>query len=219
MFEWAHKLKGKYVCIEGPDGVGKTTLTLWLMSALEENGLSVVYGREPGSTPLGEQIRELLLTNPKDPDSKRTGETAGQTQSLYTQFYLFAASREHFRDHVIEPAKAEGKVVLSDRGSMSSHVYQGAYAHREHLLRHRADIQIVLTAGDEEIERRLAVKREAINQFDDTLEKRQAFRDVYAKVTDFEPYYDAITVDAQGDEYQTRSNLLNALEWGVGRLS
>ncbi len=218
MFLWAQQLRGKYICIEGPDGVGKTTLTRALMQQLQDFELDVLVVREPGATKLGEAVRAILLDE-ATANPKRTGSTDGQAHSLLTQFYLFAAAREHLKQHVIDPAKAAGKVVISDRGAMSSYVYQGVDADFNHLMRHRADIQLLLMAGDNEIERRLAIKRESLSQFDDTREKRQAFRDVYRKAIDFEPYVTAAVVTVACSEAVSLSNILSVLKAEVSRLS
>ncbi len=104
-------MAAKFVTVEGLDGAGKTTHLAWLQSALEARGLSVCATREPGGTPFGETLREMLLHPP---------------QALHAEsetLLMFAARREHV-DKVIRPALAAGKWVLCDRFTDASFAYQ-----------------------------------------------------------------------------------------------
>jgi dTMP kinase len=106
--------RGPFITLEGPDGSGKSSLLPRLASLLRGRGLDVVTTREPGSTPLGERIRALLLdTEPKIDHS-------GEADAL-----LFAAARAQHVAEVIRPALARGAVVLCDRYADSSLAYQG----------------------------------------------------------------------------------------------
>lgn len=96
------------------DGSGKSTQAGLLADALEAAGRRVVRTREPGGTPLGERVRELLL-------SGRPGEIG-----LVAEVHLFAAARAELVDRVVRPALAEGSWVVSDRFVDSSLAYQGA---------------------------------------------------------------------------------------------
>lgn len=102
---------GKYVTLEGGDGSGKSTVTKALANRLEGAGESVVVVREPGGTPLGEAIRELLL------DSERL--------DVWAEVFLFAAQRAELAREVIAPALTSGRWVVSDRSYYSSIAYQG----------------------------------------------------------------------------------------------
>jgi dTMP kinase len=107
-------VRGKFITFEGIDGAGKTTHLAWFRQRLDGkiagSGHSVVITREPGGTPLGESLRELLLN---------------QSMDLETEALLmFAARREHMA-RVIEPALARGDWVLSDRFSDATFAYQG----------------------------------------------------------------------------------------------
>ncbi len=105
--------RGAFLSMEGLDGSGKGTQLERLTDTLDRWGYEVVHTREPGGTPIGEKIREILL------DRENAGMTA-QTEAL-----LYAASRaQHVREK-IRPAVAEGKVVLCDRFLDSSAAYQG----------------------------------------------------------------------------------------------
>ena len=105
--------KGAFLSVEGLDGSGKGTQIERLADALDRYGFEVIHSREPGGTPIGEKIREILL------DRENTAMTA-ETEAL-----LYAASRaQHVREKIL-PAVAEGKVVLCDRFLDSSVAYQG----------------------------------------------------------------------------------------------
>jgi dTMP kinase len=99
------------VTFEGVDGSGKSTQTELLQEWLQKEGRDVVMTREPGGTPLGERVRELLLD--------------GEAIAPWTEAALFAAARAELVDRVIGPALAEGSVVVCDRYLDSSLAYQG----------------------------------------------------------------------------------------------
>lgn len=105
--------KGFFLTLEGGDGAGKTTLLRSLASFLEEKGKHPLVTREPGGTPLGEKIRELLLTPTKEP------------LSPFTELSLFLAARAEHIDKVLLPALQQGRYVLCDRFNDSSIAYQG----------------------------------------------------------------------------------------------
>ena len=102
-----------FVTIEGPEGSGKSTATETVINKLRELGYDVLKTREPGGTPISEQIRNVIL----DKDNKAMD---GRTEAL-----LYAAAR---RQHLVEkvwPAVKEGKIVICDRYIDSSLAYQG----------------------------------------------------------------------------------------------
>ena len=102
-----------FITLEGPEGSGKTTAVEATVKALEEKGYQIVRTREPGGTPISEQIREVIL-------DKRNTSMDPRTEAL-----LYAASR---RQHLVEkvwPALKEGKIVICDRYLDSSLAYQG----------------------------------------------------------------------------------------------
>ncbi|MEO5971841.1 MAG: dTMP kinase [Sphingomicrobium sp.] len=104
---------GRFISLEGGEGVGKSTQLKALAAALRERGIDVIETREPGGSDGAERIRELLLTG----DDDRWG---AQAEAL-----LFAAARTDHVDKVIRPAILAGKWVLSDRFVDSSLAYQG----------------------------------------------------------------------------------------------
>jgi dTMP kinase len=105
--------RGKFLTIEGTEGVGKSTNLAFVRDWLVARGLEVVVTREPGGTPLAEELRGLLL-------SKRT-ESVDETAEL---LMVFAARAQHLAQ-VIKPALARGAWVLSDRFTDATYAYQG----------------------------------------------------------------------------------------------
>jgi dTMP kinase len=100
-----------FVTFEGLDGSGKTTQAKLLEEAFRAERLDVVATREPGGTPLGEEVRRLLLE--------------GVEMSPWAEAALFAAARAELVSRVIRPALEVGKMVISDRYVDSSLAYQG----------------------------------------------------------------------------------------------
>lgn len=104
--------RGLFVTFEGGDGVGKTTQMRLLSAALEKSGVRVTQTREPGGTPLGNEIRELVLHS--------RDEIAPRAEAL-----LYAADRAHNVATIVRPALDRGDVVVQDRFFDSSVAYQG----------------------------------------------------------------------------------------------
>lgn len=106
-------IKGRFITLEGGEGVGKSTNLQFIIELLEEQGVTVVATREPGGTVFAEKIRQLLLEN-------REEEVSELTELLL----MFAARAQHI-NHVIQPALAQGHWVLSDRFTDATYAYQG----------------------------------------------------------------------------------------------
>jgi dTMP kinase len=106
--------RGKFITLEGPEGSGKTTQSAALVKRLEAEGLDVVVTREPGGTPTGELIRDILQHD-----------KAGEPICPPAEVFLFAASRAQHVYHVILPALEAGKWVICDRFIDSTTAYQG----------------------------------------------------------------------------------------------
>ena len=102
-----------FITLEGPEGSGKTTAVEYAVKALEDMGYQIIRTREPGGTPIAEQIRDVIL-------DKQNTKMDPRTEAL-----LYAARR---RQHLVEkvwPALKEGKIVICDRYLDSSLAYQG----------------------------------------------------------------------------------------------
>ena len=103
-------MQGLFISFEGIDGAGKSTHIDGLAQAFRAQGRGVTVTREPGGTPLAEKLRAMVLNDPMD----------AMTEALL----VFAARRDHLR-LVIEPALAQGQVVLCDRFTDATFAYQG----------------------------------------------------------------------------------------------
>lgn len=104
--------KARFITFEGIDGAGKSTHLAWASEFLRARGITLVVTREPGGTPLGESLRELLLNSEH--------EVHPETEALI----MFAARRQHIAE-VIGPALQRGDWVLCDRFTDASFAYQG----------------------------------------------------------------------------------------------
>lgn len=109
--------RGCFITFEGLDGSGKTTQLRRLATWLEQQGLSVVPMRQPGSTALGDNIRRLLLDS-------RAESSLGPIAPMAELALMFADRAQAIRE-IIEPALASGAIVLCDRFTDSSEAYQG----------------------------------------------------------------------------------------------
>ena len=108
------KNTGKFITIEGTEGVGKSTNIAFITQWLADKGIDILHTREPGGTPLAEEIRELLLANRDEAVDSRT-----------ELLLMFAARCQHVATK-IKPALEQGQWVLSDRFTDASFAYQGA---------------------------------------------------------------------------------------------
>jgi len=103
-------MTGRFITFEGIDGAGKSTHIDWYAARVRAHGLQAVVTREPGGTPLAEQLRELLLGEPMSVEAET--------------LLMFAARKEHL-DRLIRPALARGAWVVCDRFTDSTYAYQG----------------------------------------------------------------------------------------------
>lgn len=110
----AFSTNGLFVCFEGGEGGGKSTQSRLLGEWLEGEGHTVVLTRQPGGTPVGQRVREIVL-------SPETGDLSNRTEVL-----LYAADKAEHVDTVILPALERGEVVITDRYVDSALAYQGA---------------------------------------------------------------------------------------------
>jgi dTMP kinase len=103
-------VRGRFITLEGIDGAGKSTQLAYVADFLRTRGVDPVVTREPGGTPLGERVRELVLHEPM----------RARTETLL----VFAARAEHV-ESVVEPALAQGRWVICDRFTDATFAYQG----------------------------------------------------------------------------------------------
>ena len=104
------KQSGKFITFEGIDGAGKSTHIAYVIDLIKQHDINVVSTREPGGTPLGESLRDLVLN---------------EKMHLETEALLMFAARRENLAQVIEPALQRGDWVISDRFTDSSFAYQG----------------------------------------------------------------------------------------------
>ncbi len=107
-------MRGRFITFEGPEGCGKSTQVRRLMARLAAEGLQVISAREPGGTPTGEIIRDILQND-----------LTKEAICPETEVLLFAASRAQIVRHRIEPALQAGTWVVCDRFMDSTTAYQG----------------------------------------------------------------------------------------------
>jgi dTMP kinase len=123
-----HSYRGRFITFEGLDGCGKSTQLEKLAAVLRAQNLPVVLTREPGGTPTGDKIRQLLL------------DTNTSSLAPLAELTLMFASRAQHVEEVIQPALAAGRIVLCDRFTDSTEAYQGGgrkLGHEPVLALHR----------------------------------------------------------------------------------
>jgi len=209
----AHRNKamkaGKFITIEGGEGVGKTTNLSFITQQLTSRGVDFIVTREPGGTRLAEAIRTLLL-------SEHEEEVCEMTELLL----IFAARAQHI-DQVIRPALHAGKWVVSDRFTDATYAYQGGgrglseatIAQLEHMVQGalRPDLTLILDLAPE-IGLERARKRAALDRFErEKLEFFNRVRDAYRQRVSAEPQR-CVLVDAGQPLERVQSAILEALE-------
>ena len=205
-----------YVALDGPDGGGKSTQALALCEHVRQLGRSVVHLREPGSTPVGEALRDLLLAT-------STGQLRPVTEAL-----LFSAARAELVERVIAPALQRGEVVISERCFVSTLAYQGlAYTDPAKALDYDwlldltrrvhgstlPDAVFVLDVDAEQAQRRCEARTK------DRFESRDAafydsVRSAYREIAERDP--SVVLVDANQDEEQVQQQLRGHLARWLG---
>jgi dTMP kinase len=108
--------QGVFITLEGPDGSGKTSQIPLLAEYLRREGFDVVTTREPGGTPISDQVKDVLKS------------MGNKSMHPRTEILLFCSARAQLVEEVIRPSLAQGKIVLSDRYADSTLAYQG-YGH------------------------------------------------------------------------------------------
>ena len=106
-------MRGRFITLEGSEGSGKSTNLAYVRQRLEKTGIGVILTREPGGTPLGESIRDLLLDH-------RNTDMGTDTELLL----MFAARAQHLHERIL-PALDAGRWVLCDRFTDATYAYQG----------------------------------------------------------------------------------------------
>ncbi|HEY8540605.1 MAG TPA: dTMP kinase [Steroidobacteraceae bacterium] len=205
--------RGKFITIEGGEGVGKSTQIAALRDFLISRGLRVTVTREPGGTPRAERIRELLLEPNSEP-----------MPAMCELLLMFAARSTHIAN-VIEPALARGEWVVCDRFTDATYAYQGggrgmdvsSIATLERLVQGelRPDLTILLDAPLEVSAARAHERNQASGSADRFEREQRDFfervRAAYLERARSEPHR-IVVVDASGDREAVGEAIRTALE-------
>ena len=207
--------RGKFISLEGGEGVGKSTQLAKLADALRERALTVVTTREPGGTPGAEAIRELLLHH--------TGDAWGER----AEALLFAAARSDHVEKKITPALERGEWVLCDRFIDSTRAYQGGGGGLDDdaiMMLHAVgskgllpDITILLQADQAATASRL-VERDGSDS--DRIGGRDAayharVASAFAELAKAEPHR-FVTIDGSGEADEVHAAIMRAIDDRLG---
>jgi len=199
----------KFITVEGIEGVGKSSNIQFVAECLKEQGCQVVLTREPGGTPIGERVRDILL-------AEFSEKTLPQTELLL----LYAARLQHV-EHVIKPALNEGKWVICDRFVDATYAYQGAGRGVDFKIidrlndwtlgTFRADYTIILDAPVE-----VALSRIQKSRVLDRFEKEKAtffekIRQFYLSRAAQDPQH-YVVIDASQDLSQVQQHLADVIK-------
>ncbi len=202
-------MHGKFITIEGTEGVGKTTNIEFIQTWLNQQKVDFVTTREPGGTPLAEQIRELLLT-PRDEKVCNSAEL----------LLMFAGRAQHL-DQVIVPAIQSGRCVVCDRFTDATYAYQGfgrgmdsaLISHLERLVQAdlRPDLTLILDIPVE-IGLQRASQRSAPDRFErEQTEFFERVRQGYLSIAANEPQR-CVVIDASKPLADVQRDITTALE-------
>ncbi len=208
-------MQGRFVTIEGIEGVGKSTNLAFVADWFRQQGATVVVTREPGGTEMAERIRELILATP--------GAGLSATGEL---LLMFAARAEHLHG-LIEPALQRGEVVVCDRFTDATFAYQGggreldtaAIATLETLVQGtlRPDLTLLLDADTRVSAKRVAGRGAATDRFE---QEREAFfarvREAYLQRAAAEPQRIRV-VDASQPLPAVQADIRHILEKEFGK--
>lgn len=207
--------RGIFLSVEGLDGSGKTTQLEMLRTYLSERGYDVCYTREPGGSPIGEKIRELLL----DPENRE--------MTALTEAYLYAAQRAQHVSEVIRPALEEGRLVLGDRYVYASAAFQGGGRQlgvENVLALNKAAMQGVTPDATLlfRVDTKVAMaRRSAASTLDRIEAEKEAFHqrvhDAYDALIEREDTR-FVCVDASGTMEETRQNACAAVDAVLARI-
>ncbi|WP_415896243.1 dTMP kinase [Neptuniibacter sp. QD57_21] len=206
-------VKGRFITVEGTEGVGKSTNIEYLCQLLRDRGIEIVLTREPGGTPLAEELRELLLS----PRDERVSED--------TELLLMFAARAQHIENVIRPALERGAWVISDRFTDATYAYQGGgrdvdlehIAMLERIVQHglHPDMTLLLDL-DVEIGLQRASQRSVPDRFEqEKLDFFHRVRNMYLSRAGAEPNRFSV-IDASKSIPEVQAQILDAVNTFVG---
>lgn len=199
--------KGYFITFEGLDGSGKTTQAQRLVTYLQERGHKTVLTREPGGTPLAEEIRRVVLT------------PTPESLVPMAEILLYAASRAQHVEHFIKPSLASGTIVISDRFVDSSIAYQGYGLGYDPTVVRQVntlaidglfpDLTFFIDVDTEQALRRTRRRNSDQSEVEDRIESREIFfhervREGFLKLANSDPRFIRIPADDKSiDQIQT----------------
>ena len=198
--------KGKFIVLEGVEGVGKSTQAAILAEGLKRRGINAVVTREPGGAPLGEKLRELILDPAYDEDA-------------VTELFMYSAARRVHLNEVVIPALESGTTVICDRFFYSTVAYQGygrgldvdfiRAVNRKTVSPLTVDIALFL-----DLEPREGFRRKGGADCGDRLEreKMEFFDRVYVGFTEMADGGELKRIDARGNIEQIARAIMNEVE-------
>ena len=199
-------LKGKFLVLDGPDGCGKSTQTRLLSEWIAAQGVDVVSYRDPGTTLVGEKIRDILL------------DTAHEGMGDNVEVLLYMAARAQLWKEHIGPDLAAGKCVLMDRWLSSTCAYQGwaggfgvekvIKIGTDSLERIWPDLTVVLDVDAETAAARMQRDLDRMEQKGDAYHTK--VREGFLKLPDIEP--SVKVVDARGTVEQVHRDVLKLIQ-------
>ena len=205
--------RGRFITVEGTEGVGKSTNIDFLCNLLKARGIEIVLTREPGGTPLAEELRALLLS----PRDERVSED--------TELLLMFAARAQHIENVIRPALDRGAWVISDRFTDATFAYQGGgrgidYEHislLEKLVQHglHPDLTLLLDL-DVDVGLKRASARSEPDRFEqEKIDFFSKVRDAYLQRAKNEPQRFAI-IDASVSLPEVQQQIASAVSLYLG---
>ena len=201
-----NNLKGKFIVLDGPDGCGKSTQSKLLSEWIKTQGISVAGFRDPGTTHIGEKVRNILL------------DTAHEKMTVNTEMLLYMAARAQLWAEQIAPALEKGDCVIMDRWISSTCAYQG-YAGmlgvekvlkvaQHSLERIWPNITIILDVDTETAEKRMDRQLDRMEQKGKDFHKK--VREGFKKLADFGQ--DVIVIDAAKSIEEVHNLIIKAVK-------
>ncbi len=207
MSDWPHVLQHRFLVFDGPDGSGKSTQFRRFSSWVKEQQIAVTELREPGGTPIGERIREVLL------------DVAHEEMTTTCEMLLYMASRAQIVEEVVQPALQRGDLVLADRFISSTHAYQGAggglssdsieMVGRVAVGSHMPDLTVIFDVDQDTAGRRLNPLLDRMERKGETFHARvrKGYLDLARQFPE-----SFLVIDACPGEDEVFSSLLHSLE-------